>query len=251
MDGSFWVGCNKQCSFIPMLDPNFRSLKDILSTMQQGLPAATPPLHLIHHQKGEPKLFMSDGVAGHSLLLPYGKADSTVFTLSVFGRGPDWITHALSTEEVAAAYNLPVHLQKHRWLDIALPFLNLIPNKVLMAFWNDILRTTGEVETRRLSEPLSDPTLVPEPALQETETRMDRDKLTACLGTTVSGIAFKASKADDADIDKWLWDSLMVRDFPQLNKLTADEVGSVNETLRCSLVTNWKSRLRLEGLEYL
>ncbi len=43
----------------------------------------------------------------------------------------------------------------------------------------------------------------------------------------------------------------MVRDFPQLNKLTTEEVGSVNEALRCGLVKNWKSRLRLKGLEYM
>jgi hypothetical protein len=79
-----------------------------------------------------------------------------------------------------------------------------------MAFRNNILRMTGKAETGMLSKPLRDPTPVPEPALQETETRMDRDKPTYGLGTTVSRIAVKASKADDAEIDKWLWDSLMV-----------------------------------------
>jgi hypothetical protein len=87
-DGSFWVRCNKERCLAPTLDPNFCSLKDILSLVQLGLSVRPPPLNLIYHQKEEPKVLMNDGLVGHSSLLPYGKADTKVYALSAFGRGP-------------------------------------------------------------------------------------------------------------------------------------------------------------------
>jgi hypothetical protein len=70
-------------------------------------------LGLIYRQKKEPKVLMNDGLVGHSLLLPYGKADTKVYALLAFGQGPGWISCTLSPAEIAAAYDLPVRLQKY------------------------------------------------------------------------------------------------------------------------------------------
>jgi hypothetical protein len=73
-DGSFWIGSNSIGRHLqPMLDPNYRCLKDILSPMQPGSPSVTPPLSFIHRQKGEPKVLSKDGILGHSSLLPMGR----------------------------------------------------------------------------------------------------------------------------------------------------------------------------------
>jgi hypothetical protein len=61
----------------------------------------------------------------------------------------------------------------------------------------------------------------------------------------MSGVAVKASKADDAKINTWLWDKTMPRAFPQLADLSVNTVSKVNEALRCGLVQGWKSQIRL------
>jgi hypothetical protein len=60
----------------------------MLSPVQPGLPCVVPPLELIYHQKGEPKLKLKDDVVGHSSLLPHGKANVETYALSAFGQGP-------------------------------------------------------------------------------------------------------------------------------------------------------------------
>jgi hypothetical protein len=251
-DGSFWVGCNSYDQLIPTLDPNYRCLKDILSPMHTGARSSPPPLDFIRRQQGEPKVLTNDGVLGHSSLLPYGKADCLVYALSVFERGNGWITRSLSSEEIAAAYDLPVRLQKHHWSGTALPFLESVPSKVLMSFRDAIQNSTEEIEDRVSSQPLSQPTICdPSKASKETKEGIEREAPAVSSTTTASGIAVQASKADDAEIDTWLWDSAMVRDFSQLESLTRQEVGEVNEALRCGFVRNWKSRMKLETLAYL
>jgi hypothetical protein len=85
-------------------------------------------------------------------LFPYGTSQPEVFALSVFGRWPGWMSRSLTSAELAAVYDLPVRLQKSRWSEESLPFLDSVPSKVLMAFREDILRMTGE-ETPRMSVP--------------------------------------------------------------------------------------------------
>jgi hypothetical protein len=117
------------------LYPNVCCLKaDILSLVQPGLPCRIPPLEFVYRQKGDPKVLTRDAVVGHSSLLPYGKATVNTYVLSASRRGPGWLIRPLATGELAAAYNLPVRLQKSRWLERDLPFLDAILSKVLMAF---------------------------------------------------------------------------------------------------------------------
>jgi hypothetical protein len=91
---------------------------------------------------------------------------------------------------------------------------------------------TNKVDIRAPFVPFSQPLCVPEPAEKEKKMCVNiRDLLLVDDDITMGGINVKASKADDAPIDTWLWDSTMVRDFPQLSELARQEVGGVNRAL--------------------
>jgi hypothetical protein len=91
---------------------------------------------------------------------------------------------------------------------------------------------TNKVDIRAPFVPFSQPLRVPEPAEKEKKMCVNiRDLLLVDDDITMGGINVKASKADDAPIDTWLWDSTMVRDFPQLSELARQEVGGVNRAL--------------------
>jgi hypothetical protein len=90
-----------------------------------------------------------------------------------------------------------------------------------MAFRSDILRMTNKVDIRAPFVPFSQPLCDPEPVKKEKKMRVNiRDPLPVDDDVNTGGINVKTSKADDAPIDTWLWDSTMVRDFPQLSELT-------------------------------
>jgi hypothetical protein len=50
----------------------------------------------------------------------------------------------------------------------------------------------------------------------------------------------KASKADNAAVDTWLWDVDMLSDFPNFKKLDQDYAKKVCEALRYGIVRGWK-----------
>jgi hypothetical protein len=131
-------------------------------------------------------------------------------------------------------------------------FLDAIPSKVLMAFQHDILRMTEE--ERIGSEPVLIPSAIPTRNKTSEETNMcveRKEMLAEGQDTSASRIAIKASKADNAKVDTWIWDSKMVLDFPHLRLMTQQQVGDVNKTLRVGLANGWKDRMRTECLEYL
>jgi hypothetical protein len=136
---------------------------------------------------------------------------------------------------MAVVYDLPVQLQKAHWNDFMPAYLDTVPGKVLMAFCNDIILSTGEDLPK---EPTFSLTQVHKPSIPpsyETNMSLDKDIPVVAQVTTVSGIAIKASKADDTKVDTWMWDKKMVKDFPQLNEWS---VGSEqgNEALSDGLV---------------
>jgi hypothetical protein len=69
--------------------------------------------------------------------------------------------------------------------------------------------------------------------------------------TTATGVTVKASKADDTEGDTWQWDVDMLADFPQLEKLSREDMNQVFKALRHGLVQGWKKRIRNETLDYL
>jgi hypothetical protein len=210
-------------------------------------------LELVYRQKSEPEVVTRDGVVGHSSLLPYGKATVNTYALSAFGRGPGWLIHPLTMGELAAAYDLPVRLQKAHWMEEDLLFLDAIPStKVLMAFQDDILMMTEEerVGLEPISVPSATSTL--KGTSEDTIKCIERREMPAeGQDTLASRIAINVSKANDAKVDTWMWDAKMVLDFPQLQSMMQQQVGDINKTLQVGLVNGWKDRMRTECLEYL
>jgi hypothetical protein len=107
--------------------------------------------------------------------------------------------------ELAAAYDLPVRLQKARWMEEDLPFLDAIPSKVLMAFRDDILMMTEEERVGSEPVPVPSATSTRKRTSEETNTCIERKKMPAeGQDTLASGIAIKASKANNAKVDTWM-----------------------------------------------
>jgi hypothetical protein len=69
--------------------------------------------------------------------------------------------------------------------------------------------------------------------------------------TTASGVTVKASKANDEEGDTWQWDADMLADFPQLEKLSREDMNQVFKALRHGLVQGWKKRIQNKSLEFL
>jgi hypothetical protein len=115
-----------------------------------------------------------------------------------------------------------------------------------------IINDTEEVKPR-VRHPASVEPTFSSPIIQEDgdHNNIQEGTVLSSPTTTASGVAVKASKADDAEVDTWQWDVDMLVDFPQLDKLSREDVKKVCEALRFGLVQGWKERLQSEALKFL
>jgi hypothetical protein len=69
--GAFWVGSNfGGLNWEPSFDPKFRSLPDVLSPVEDGLPLAKPPRDVSERPTGLPVVTRYDNLLSENLLLP-------------------------------------------------------------------------------------------------------------------------------------------------------------------------------------
>jgi hypothetical protein len=251
-DGTFWVGSNTEEKLEGTLDPNFRCLKDVLSPVVGGAACPNPPPKFVQRLEGEPSLQLHHGILGHSSLIPWGSVEDQVYSLDVFSKTA-WSVRQPTSEEYATAHDLPVRLQKFTWDKcVPLPFVSSTPSKILMAFREAIVCDTKESFTRLEPHVLRrEDSFLPSNQRNGGQDNIKEGTVKSGPTITASRVAVKASKADDAEVDTWLWDVDMLADFPQLESLSRDDMKKVCEALRHGLVQGWKKRMRKEALEYL
>ena len=223
----------------PALDPNFRTLRDVVSSVEDGLPLAPPPSNLTKRPDHEPTTVHYKNVLLENSLLPVDGWNISVGTLSVFSK-TGWVERKLTPKELAIAFDLPVDL--HRSWEFALgelPFLRTTPSKVLMSLE---LAVVGSVASHAVARPV--------PVRSETPLSLPSSLPAALL--TQSGVAVKAAKANDAEADVSLWDAELAELFPeQLKVLSKEKLGWVCKAWRNGLIEDWKRRMTKEASEYL
>jgi hypothetical protein len=95
----------------PVQDPNFRSLQDVVSAVEDGRPLAQPPPSAKGRVEGEPMVRYFDKLLQENSLLPVDAWDTSVANLSLFSK-TGWVDRRLTLKELAVSYDLPVALHK-------------------------------------------------------------------------------------------------------------------------------------------
>jgi hypothetical protein len=131
-NGSYCVGTNIQPHSITVdHDPNFRTLSNVLSVIEDGLPLSKS--YVTVQGQTSPGVVCKDGLLLENSLLLVDEWNASVAAMSIFTR-TRWIQRRLTSKELSIAFDLPVHL--HRAWECTsgtLPFLFATRSKILMA----------------------------------------------------------------------------------------------------------------------
>jgi hypothetical protein len=237
--GGYWVGSNVGVQdWTPAFDPNYRSLRDVLSPVEDGLPMSKPPSDVNERPSGVPTIAKHGKYLSGNLLLPIGEWDAQVATLSVFSR-TGWVSRQLTPKELVVSFDLPVALHKH-WLKASkdLPFLSTTPSKVLMSV-SDTIGFSLAAVARDLLDVVAAEDFVELPLPLPTGP------------VTQVGVAIKAAKAEGAEAEVALWDAEIVDLFPKLSSLPKEVLHKSCEALRNGQMLWWKKSVTMEVREYL